>query len=342
MNNTIATTLLCDPAAILPEYEKPVCSLAARYVTGFSLSGLYKMDFDITYNRACNLVKNHLANNPAFSLDTFEDFINTRTLFYGVNDIQKVIAEYKRDPDAAFPYVLCFFSRKLCSFKKNKVAYTKGLAPEEVDSVLVIALYKTLEAYDFSSPFSFAYLDLELFAALTELGGQMHPFGLNRNDYVNYLKLSYLIHKYQLTPEALPLFLKEINASLEELPLTERRFPIEAADLRYSCKVSLKKALDFYSLYSIEHLGFLSDFTYDSETETMVDNTGSAFETGYSDVELNLFASQVLPDEKDRKVFSRLSEPEGAVFTNRELAEDYQYTRYALSKLKKTIFREIL
>ena len=32
MNNTIATTLLCGPAAIPPEYEKPVCSLAARYV----------------------------------------------------------------------------------------------------------------------------------------------------------------------------------------------------------------------------------------------------------------------------------------------------------------------
>ena len=125
MNNTIATTLLCGPAAIPPEYEKPVCSLAARYVTGFSLSGLYKMDFDITYNRACNLVLNHLANNPAFSLDTFEDFINTRTLFYGVNDIQKVIAEYKRDPDAAFPYVLCFSAGSCAALRRTRLPTPK-------------------------------------------------------------------------------------------------------------------------------------------------------------------------------------------------------------------------
>lgn len=60
MNNTIATTLLCGPAAIPPEYEKPVCSLAARYVTGFSLSGLYKMDFNITCNELYDADRNWL------------------------------------------------------------------------------------------------------------------------------------------------------------------------------------------------------------------------------------------------------------------------------------------
>lgn len=70
MKDTISTTLLCGPAAIPPEYEKAACNLAARYVTNYSLSGLYKMDYDIVYNRVCNLVHNHLANNPAFSSAT--------------------------------------------------------------------------------------------------------------------------------------------------------------------------------------------------------------------------------------------------------------------------------
>ena len=341
MKDTISTTLLCGPAAIPPEYEKAACNLAARYVTNYSLSGLYKMDYDIVYNRVCNLVHNHLANNPAFSSATFGDYLNVNTLFYGVNGIQAVIAEYKRLPDAAFPYVLCFFSRKLSSFKKAKAAYTKGLDTEEVDSVLVMALYKTLDTYDFSTPFSFAYLDLELFAALTELGGQMHPFGMGRNDYVNYLKLSYLIAKYQLTKETLPLFLEEINSTLEELPPSRRHFDIEKGDLRYSCKISIKKASAFYSLYSIENLGFLTD-SGDGESDPVTEIMGSTFDAGYSDVELELFASQTIQDERDKRIFHRLTEPGGAIFTNRELTEDYEYTRYALSKLKKYIYREIL
>lgn len=340
MKQSISIALSCGTAAIPPEYEKAACSLAARYVTSFSLSGLYRMDYEIVYNRTCNLVHNHLRNNPAFSPETFEGFINANNLFYGMDGIQAVIAQYKLYPDAAFPYILCFFSRKLCAFKRSRAAYIKGLDAEEVDAVLVVALYKTLDAYDFSTPFSFSYLDLELFAALTELGGQMHPFGMGRNDYVSYLKLSYLAGKYQLTKDTLPLFLAEINSTFEELPRNRRHFAIDAEDLRYQCKMTLKKAAAYFTLYSIERLGYVTE--NDTSDTDAAEPLGSTFETGYSDVELELFAEQTIENERDRKIFHRLTEPGGAIFTNRELTEDYEYTRYALSKLKSHICREIL
>lgn len=342
MKQTISTALLCNPAAIPAEYEKAAYSLAARYVTDNSLSGLYKIDFDIVYNHVCNLVLKNLENNPEFSADNFSQFIKSENLFYGMAGIQAVIAEYKKDPDAAFPYILCFFSRKLCSFRKNNIAYTKGLDPEEVDSVLVIALYKVLDAYNFSMPFSFDYLTLELRSALTELCGQMHPFGMNRNDLMAYRKLSYLIDKYSLTSESLPLFLTELNSTLEDLPQCARRFRIDDADMRYSCKISLKKANAFFSLYSIENMGFITDIAVPDDPETLFDKLCTTFENGYSDVELELFAAQTLTDENEKRIFNRLTQPEGDVFTNRELADEYEFTRYALAKLKKRICREIL
>lgn len=341
MKRTISQTLLCNPAAIPAEYEKAAYSLAARYVTDNSLSGLYKIDFDIVYNHICNLVRNNLKNNPEFNTDTFSQFIRSDNLFYGMEGIQTVIAEYKKDPNAAFPYVLCFFSRKLCSFRRNNIAYTKGLDPEEVDSVLVIALYKVLDAYNFSTPFSFDYLTLELRSALTELCGQMHPFGMNRNDFMTYKKLSYLIDKYSLTSESLPLFLSELNSSPEELPHC-RHFRIEDADMRYSCKISPKKANAFFALYSIENMGFITDLNTQGENDSAFDNLCTTFENGYSDVELELFASQTLHNEKEKQIFNHLTQPEGNVFTNRELANEYEYTRYALAKLKKRICKEIL
>lgn len=343
MKETISNTLLCNPTAIPAEYEKAASSLAARYVTDNSLSGLYRLDYDIVYNHICNLVRNNLENNPEFTTDTFPQFIRSDQLFYGMNGIQTVIAEYKKDPDTAFPYILCFFSRKLCSFRRNNIAYTKGLDPEEVDSVLVIALYKVLDAYNFSTPFSFDYLTLELRSALTELCGQMHPFGMNRNDFMAYKKLSYLISKYSLTKENLPLFLSEINSTLEELPTHARHFQIEDADLRYSCKISLKKAHAFFSLYSIETMGFLTDLSTQGDSDSnCLDNLCTTFENGYSDVELELFASQTLADTKEKRIFDHLTQPHGDVFTNKELAGEYEYTRYALAKLKKRIYREIL
>ena len=57
MKQNIAIALSCGSAAIPPEYEKAACSLAARYVTSFSLSGLYRMDYEIVYNRTCNRMK---------------------------------------------------------------------------------------------------------------------------------------------------------------------------------------------------------------------------------------------------------------------------------------------
>ena len=342
MKHNISDALLCNPTTIPAEYEKAAYSLAARYVTDNSLSGLYKVDFDIVYNHVCNLIRNHLENNPEFTPDTFSQFIKADSLFYGMAGIQTVIAEYKKDPDAAFPYVLCFFSRKLCAFRRNNIAYTKGLDPEEVDSVLVIALYKVLDAYNFSTPFSFDYLTLELRAALTELCGQMHPFGMNRNDFMAYRKLSYLIGKYSLTSESLPLFLSELNCSPEELPPSRRHFQIEDADLRYSCKISLKKAKAFFALYSIENLGYITDLNTPGESDSGFDNLCTTFENGYSDVELELFAAQTLDGDKEKRIFDRLTQPEGNIFTNKELADDYEYTRYALAKLKKRICKEIL
>ena len=53
-----------------------------------------------------------------------------------------------------------------------------------------------------------------------------------------------------------------------------------------------------------------------------------------------LFASQTYPDEVYARMFYRLTEPKGAVFTNQELKDEYHYTRYALTKLKEQLKRD--
>lgn len=339
-NNSIATRLHCSAMPIPVEFKDRAMAFASKYVNSFSLSGLYRMDYNIVYNRICNLVNVQLSANPEFSVQSFSHFINANTLFYSSDDIQTLIHAYKTNPESAFPFIICFFARKLNSFKRCKIAYIKGLDAEDVDEVLMIAVYKTLERYDPKYKFSFSYLELELFAAITQLGGEMHTFGLPRNDYVNYLKFSYFVDKYALTPENIECFLSEINLPDEVFANAQLTFPIDEKDHKYSCKITLRKALDYLSLYSIEHLGVVSATYYDEEADMVIDNTGATFDPGFEDALLNLYAEQTFSEKKERRIFHRLTEPEGATFTNRELADEYVYTRYALSKLKKQVKKD--
>lgn len=338
--NFIATHLHCSATSIPAEYRDKAMSFATRYRKSYSLSGLYRMDYDIVYNRVCYLVDVQLATNPKFTVRQFSQYVNADTLFYSPKDIQMLLQIYKTNPEEAFPYIICFFARKLCSFKRNKIAYIKGLDEEDVDEVMMIALYKVLDRYDLQKPFSFSYLDLELFAAITQLGGEMHTFGLPRNDYVNYLKFSYFIEKYALIPDNIAQFLTEINLPTEEPGINGQSFSIDEQDRQYSCRITLRKAYDYYSLHALEHYGIVSASYYDKDADMMIDNTGAVTDSGYDEAEMALFASQTYPDEVDARMFYRLTEPKGAVFTNQELKDEYHYTRYALTKLKEQLKRD--
>lgn len=87
-------------------------------------------------------------------------------------------------------------------------------------------------------------------------------------------------------------------------------------------------------------MGFITDIAAPDDSKSRFANFCTTFENGYSDVEL--FAVQTLNDEKEKRIFDHLTQPEGNVFTNKKLADEYEYTRYALAKLKKRICKEIL
>lgn len=338
--HSIATRLHCCSTSIPVEFKDKAVTLATKYVKDFSLTGLYSMNRDIVYNRVCNLINKHRSSVPDFSASNFNHYINANTLFYSPQDIQASVLAYKENPQEAFPYIICFFSRKLCSFKRKKIAYIKGLDEQDVDEVMMIALYKVLERYNPQKSFSFSYLDIELFSAITQLGGEMHILGLPRNDYVDYLKFSYFVEKYNLTPDNIEQFLSEINMIREENGNPSSTFPIDEQDSKYSCKITLRKAFDYFSLYSLERSGIVSAISYDEDADTIIDRTCAITDTGYENAEMKLFAAQTFPNEADTQMFYRLTEPKGATFTNQELKENYHYTRYALSKLKEQIKKD--
>lgn len=335
--HSIAARLHCTPVSIPKEYEGRARDLAATYVKKFSLSGLYVLDYSIVYNRVCNLTHSQLTANPEFNIGTFSHFINPDTLFYSVTDIQTLALSYKTNPEETFFYIMCFFARKLVSFKRRKIAYIKGLEHEDVDQAMMIALYKVLERYNPKLSFSFTYLDLELFAAVTQLGGEMRTFSLPRNDFVNYLKFSYYIDKYKLTPENIKQFLHEINLPKAGHVETQPVFCTDEKDRTYSCKITLKKAYDYFTLYSIEHSGIICAISYDDKADMIIDNTHASIDPGYEAVELDLFARQAFHDPKEQRILYRLTQPGGTTFSSKELLEEYEYTRYALTKLKQKI-----
>ena len=334
--NLIATQLHCSSASIPAEYMDRAKHLASSYVKDFSLSGLYAMDYTIVYNRVCNLICSHLIQNPNFNLNTFYQFINADTLFYSVSDIQNLVRSYKANPDIVFPYVICFFARKLISFKRSRISYIKGLDKEDVDEVMMIAVYKTLERYNPTHLFSFSYLELELFAAITQLGGEMHTFGMSRNDYVNYLKFSYFIEKYMLTAQNIRQFLYEMKPLNNDHQKEKPFFQIDDHDRKYSCNISLRKALDYFNLYSIENQGILNALSYDEENDMIIDNSGTIIDNGFIYAELELYAEQTFTNQNDQRIFIHLTQPGGATFTNKELAEDYNSTRHRVKKIKAT------
>lgn len=336
----IASLLHCSPVSIPKEFNDFAISLAAIYVKHNSLSGLYKMNYDIVYNRVCNLINKKLTENPDFSINNLKQYINENTLFYSKEDIHTLVNIYKEQPQQAFPYVICFFSRKLNSFKRKNISYTKRLEDDEIDEVMMISLYKTLEKYTPGTIYAFHYLDLELFAAITQLAGELNTFSLSRNDYVNYLKLSYYIEKYDLTLNNLKQFIYEINLSADERLNTSLTFTIEERDLEYSCHITLKKAYDFYDLYSRVNAGIVETVIYNEENGLLLDNTIGVTDHEFENVEMDVFVEQTFPDETDAEIFYHLSEPNGATFTNQELKEKYKTTRYALSKMKEQIKNE--
>ena len=177
----IAKQLHCTPTSIPVEFRTKAQTLTRQYIEVYSLSGLYRMDENITYNYVCNKIQEHLAMNSEFTPKTFSKYVNFRTMFYSIQDIQTLAQLYKRYPNEAFPYVICFFAQKLSSFKKDKISIVKTLDKDDVDSALMLALYNTLEHYNSNTGFSFFYLEKELLSALMRLGGQMHLFHLNRN-----------------------------------------------------------------------------------------------------------------------------------------------------------------
>lgn len=338
---TIATILHCSQMPIPVEFEEKATNLAAKYVKDFSLSGLYVMDYNIVYNRVCNLIHTLLAENPEFGIDTFSHFLNVDTLFYSVTDIQTLVLTYKSNPEETFPFVICFFARKLVSFKHRKIAYIKGLEREEVDEMLMIAVYKTLERYDPKQPFSFNYLEAELFAAVAQLNAETRTFSMPRNDYIYYQKFSYFIQKYALNPENIEQFLYEINLPETAKDKATLQFNIEVKDREYGCKITLPKAMDYYSLYSIENLGIASVLIYDDEADMVIDNTGAIIDRGYEEAELRLYSEQTFFTEKELRIFKHLME-QGATFSNKELIEKYGFTRYALSKMKELMKSDFL
>lgn len=144
------------------------------------------------------------------------------------------------------------------------------------------------------------------------------------------------------TPENIPQFLYEINLPEAALADAELTFQIDDKDREYSCKITLPKALDYFSLHAIENQGIICAISYDEDADMVVDNCGAIIDSGFLEAELRLYAEQTFGEEKKRRAFQHLTEPQGATFTKEELTEEYDLTRYELSKMKNQIRNDFL
>ena len=332
IQNEIAKQLHCAPTTIPVEFQTKTKTLTKQYIDVHSLSGLYRMDENITYNYVCNKIKEHLVTNPDFSPKTFSKYVNFRTMFYSIQDIQKLAQLYKLYPNEAFPFVICFFTQKLNRFKKDKISFVKTLDEEDVDSAIMLALYTTLEHYNPEHGFSFAYLDKELLSALMRLGGQMHLFHLHRNDYARYNKFCYYVEKYSLTPDNLAQFLYEITLPPEEFASTNRLFPIDERDYRYSLNIPLQRAQEFLDLYRIEHTQLTNLDICDPETNVILDEAGGTIDSGFTESEWRLYGKQTFSDNSALLVIKHLLETGSTTLTSEDLKR-MGISRYTAKKI---------
>lgn len=328
----IARQLHCTPTSIPVEFRAKAQTLVRQYIEVYSLSGLYRMDENITYNYVCNKIQEHLAINSDFNPKTFSKYVNFRTMFYSIQDIQTLAQLYKHYPNEAFPYVICFFAQKLSSFKKDKISIVKTLDKDDVDSALMLALYNTLEHYNPNTGFSFFYLEKELLSALMQLGGQMHLFHLNRNNYSQYNKFCYYVEKYGLTPDNLAQFLYEITLPPEEFASANRLFPIDARDYRYSLNIPLQRATEFLDLYRIEHTQLTNLDICDSETDVVLDVAGGTIDSGFVESEWMVYGEQTFSDRSALLVIQHLLDTGSTTLTSEDLKR-MGISRYTAKKI---------
>lgn len=333
-NQTLTSILNCAPLTIPPEYEGKATALAAKFSKNYTLTGLIALNYELVYNHVCFHIRRQLSNNPDFSLKTFSTYINEKTLFYGYDNVQTLVQHYRNDPDSALPIAICYFAKKFKSIKRKMISYTKELDVEEIDAVLVCATHRLLLSYDPKVPFSFAYLDLELRAALLTLAGEYFPVKLPRNNLMNYFKFCGYIEKYNLTATTINIFLDEVNLSEKELALRDNLcFTIDDQDRQKPLKITLSKAMDYYHLYTIMQNGVDSYEYYDEEADKYYDLTEGKIDPHFSEAELHVMESQILTDENDKRIYRRFMETGTASFTNDELKFDYNYSRYSLHLL---------
>lgn len=332
---SLTSILNCAPLAIPPEYKEKATALAAKFTKDYTLTGLIALDYELVYNHVCFHIRRQLNSNPDFSPRTFSTYINEKTLFYGYDDIQTLVQHYCSDPNSALPIAICYFAKKFKSVKRKMISYTKELDMEEIDEVLVWTTHRLLLSYDPEVPFSFAYLDLELRAALLTLAGEYFPVKLPRNDLMNYFKFCGYIEKYTLTATTINIFLEEVNLSEEELALhDDLYFAIDEQDRQKPLKITLSKAMDYYHLYVIMRDGVDSYEYYDEEADRYYDLTEGKIDPHFVEAELHVMESQILTDENDKRIYRRFMETGSASFSNDELKSDYNYSRYSLHLLR--------
>ncbi len=343
LNKVFAALLHCAPSMIPVEFKDAAETLATKFVKTYSLSGNLKMDIEIVRNRVYSLINACRSVNPNFTVAKFNQCINENTLFYSTTDIQTLIGLFQQDCNAATPFALCFFARKLYSFKRNRKVYTRGLEDDDIDSTLMEALLTVLSSFQPGSHFSFSYLDKRLFEYLTTLAGEMRPFKFNRNELVYYTKFSYMIEKYSLDADNLDCFMREAHdAGKHDSKLSSHLFSIEESDI-ISCKsITAPKAFDFYYIYCLENMGILgSVISTEDDTGTFTSTEYSKVDTGYSSVELTLAISQLNLTETELRIVNRLMMPKGYVFSNKELKEDFGISRYRVNQLKARLLDEL-
>ena len=337
---SIAILLNCASTDIPYEYEDKAIALTSRFIKMYSLTGLFDLDYSIIYNHICFHIKQQIESNSLFSPKTFSEFIDEKCLFYGYETIQKLVRIYRQNPNDTLPFAIAFFAKKIKSVKDKMLYCTKGLQPDEIDEVLVIATNKLLTNCNPEALFSFETMDLELKAALAELAGELFPVKLPRNDLVSYFAFCNYIEKYELTVSNIKIFLEELELSVEEaMRSTDLNFSIEKYDRENHRKFTLKKAMYYYQVYTLFHDGVSEIETYNKEQDRFYDISEGIIDTNYSEAELRILESQILSDDNEQRIFRHFVETGSASFTNKELADDFHYTRYALHRLQSHIGR---
>ena len=69
--NPLAARLHCSLMPIPVEYKDRASALTSKYVRNNSLSGEYRMDSGIVYNRICHMINRQITDNPAFNVKRF-------------------------------------------------------------------------------------------------------------------------------------------------------------------------------------------------------------------------------------------------------------------------------